>query len=55
MSVQDTEKNVYSVHLETAAMIQVAGGTGRIVISDFWDYDAFDSFQLESFAPKRGA
>ena len=55
LGIQDTEKNVYSVHLETAAMIQVAGGTGRIVISDFWDYDAFDSFQLESFAPKLGS
>ena len=55
MSVQDTEKNVYDVHLETAAMIQVAGGTGRIVVSDFWDNDAFDSFQLESFAPKLGS
>ena len=29
--------------------IQVAGGTGRIVVGDFWDYDAPDSFQLESF------
>ena len=55
MNVQDTEKNVYAVHLETAAMIQVAGGTGRIVVSDFWDNDAFDSFQLESFAPKLGS
>ena len=43
------EKIVYSVHLEPAAMVQVAGGTGRIVVSDFWDYDAFDVFQLESY------
>ena len=52
---QDTEKIVYSVHLEPAAMIQVAGGTGRIVVSDFWDYDGFDEFQLESFGPKLGS
>ena len=46
---KNDEKIVYSVHLEPAAMVQVAGGTGRIVVSDFWDYDAFDVFQLESY------
>ena len=46
---KDTEKIVYDCHLERAAMIQVAGGTGRIVLCDFWDYDAYDAFQLESF------
>jgi len=46
---KDTEKIVYEVYLETAVQIQVAGGTGRIVVGDFWDYDAPDSFQLESF------
>jgi hypothetical protein len=29
--------------------VQVAGATGRIVVSDFWDYDGHDTFQLESF------
>ena len=64
---QDSEKIVYSVHLEPAAMVQVrldtwhvagwpghvqvAGGTGRIVVSDFWDYDGPDEFQLESYGP----
>ena len=31
--------------------VQVAGGTGRIVVSDFWDYDGPDEFQLESYGP----
>lgn len=48
---KDSEKIVYSVHLEPAAMVQVAGGTGRIVVSDFWDYDGPDEFQLESYGP----
>ena len=28
---------------------QVAGTNGRIVISDFWDWDSHDVFQLESY------
>ena len=57
---KDSEKTVYEVHLETAIMIQlqlfilnqmfkVAGSNGRIVISDFWDFDGYDVFQLESY------
>ena len=47
--VKDSEKIVYAVHIETGAMVQVAGGTGRIVVQDFWDHSGADSFQLESY------
>ena len=47
--VKDSEKIVYAVHIEAGAMVQVAGGTGRIVVQDFWDHSGADSFQLESF------
>ncbi|XP_023327038.1 F-box/WD repeat-containing protein lin-23 [Eurytemora carolleeae] len=47
--MKDSQKSVYAVHLEAAVQIQVAGATGRIVVSDFWDYDCKDFFQLESY------
>ena len=37
--VKDSEKIVYAVHIEKGAMVQVAGGTGRIVLQEsvvFW-------------------
>ena len=62
---KDSEKIVYGVHLEQAVMIQVqqkqkqpnvhhklmqaAGSTGRVVVSDFWDFDTYDTYQLESY------
>ena len=47
--VKDSEKIVYSVHIEAGAMVQVAGTTGRIVIRDFYDHSGPDTFQLESY------
>jgi len=46
---RNTEKPVYGVHLEQAAMIQVAGCTGRVVVHDFWQYDSYDTFGLEAY------
>ena len=47
--VKDSEKIVYSVHIEAGALVQVAGTTGRIVIQDFYDHGGADIFQLESY------
>ena len=47
--VKDSEKIVYSVHIEAGALIQVAGTTGRIVVQDFYHHAGPDSFQLESY------
>ena len=31
-------------------LLKVSGPTmGRIVVSDFWDHDGYDIFQLESY------
>ena len=53
--MNDDEKTVFSVYLEPGAMIHVGGSSGRIVLSDFWNHDGEDEFQLESYVHDKRA